>query len=529
MSTEYDVIVVGAGHNGLVCANLLSKKGKRVLVVEAAGEVGGLASTHEFTPGFRVSTAAHLHYGLHPKVNDLCQPEKFGLKFDQRALITKVVNDSGEFVSYQSSNLQGEQVSSSLNGSYISDNQRQEWLAFNQQMRKFSQILYKLADQSPPKIKDRQFDDYKTLFTAGRELNRLSKDDIRQFLRIVGMNIYDLVEESFSSDLLKAAVCFESILGTRLGPRAPNTVFNWLNRHAVMDQCEDGLMQPHGGMGQLCIALKNSAQNNGAEIKLSSRVSRIQVEDNRATGIVLDNGESITAKTIISNADVNQTLLNMVGPSHLDTTIVRRVMHTPMQGTTAKIHLALNRLPDSIASNINEVNARIIHAADPDSIERASNAIKYKSYSDEPVFEVTIPSLNDDSLAPDDMHVMSILIPYVPYEHKNGWRSQKSKFEDMMLQSIDRLLPGTSQTIEFLETLTPQDIEEKLNVTGGHWHHCEIGLERFLMLRPMPGYAQYATPVDGLFLCGADCHPGGDVNGVAGLNAANAVLKRRAS
>ena len=523
MSTQYDIIIVGAGHNGLVCANLLAKKGKQVLLVEASDEVGGLASTHEFTPGFRVSTAAHLHYGLHPKVNKLCQPENFGLKFNQLQLPTKVVNSAGEFVSYQSSN-----SLDSLNGSFISDSQRHEWQEFNRQMRKFSQILYRLADQSPPRIKDRQFDDYKTLFAAGRELKRLSKEDARQFFRIIGMNIYDLVEESFSSELLKAGVCFESVLGTRLGPRAPNTVFNLLNRHAVMDQCENGLMQPQGGMGQLCIALKDSALNNGAEIKLNSCVNTIQVENNKAIGIVLDNGEIIAANTIISNADINQTLLKMVGPRNLDTDIVRRVMHIPMQGTTAKIHLALNRLPDSIANNIEEVNARIIYASDPDSIERASNAIKYKSYSDEPVFEVTIPSLNDNSLAPDNMHVMSILIPYVPYEHKNGWRSQKSKFEDMMLQSIDQLLPGTSSAIEFLETLTPQDIGEKLNVTGGHWHHGEIGLERFLMLRPMPGHSQYSTPVEGLFLCGADCHPGGDVNGVAGLNAANAVLKRRA-
>ena len=524
MSEEFDVIIVGGGHNGLVCANLLSKKGRRVLLLEAADEVGGLASTHEFTPGFSVSTAAHLHYGLHPKVNDLCQPENFELKFSQANLLTKIINSAGEFVSYKSS-----KASDSLNGSNISDDQRHEWQLFNQQMQKFSQILFKLADQSPPKIKDRQFDDYKTLFSAGRELNRLSKDEIRQFLRIVGMNIYDLVEESFSSDLLKAGVCFESILGTRLGPRAPNTVFNWLNRHAVMDQCENGLMQPRGGMGQLCIALKKSAQNNGAEIKLNSRVNSIQVENNHVAGVVLDNGEKIAAATVISNADINQTLLKMVGPGNLDTDIVRRVKHIPMQGATAKIHLALNRLPDSIANKIEKVNARIIYASDPDSIERASNAIKYKTYSDEPIFEITIPSLNDSTLAPEGMHVMSVLIPYVPFEHKNGWRSQKTKFEDMMLQSIDQLLPGTSQTIEFLETLTPQDIEEKSNVTGGHWHHGEIGLERFLMLRPMPGYAQYSTPVDGLFLCGADCHPGGDVNGLAGLNAANAVLKRRAS
>lgn len=522
MSEQYDVIIIGGGHNGLVCANLLAKKARHVLILEASDQVGGLASTHEFSPGFSVSTAAHLHYGLHPKVSELCKPEDFGLKLTQRELLTKVVNSAGEYVSYQGAN-----QPDSLGGSYISAKQRTEWSEFCQQMQKFSHILYTLADQSPPKIKDRRFEDYRTLFTAGRELNRLSKNEIRQFLRIIGMNIHDLVEESFSSDLLKAGVCFESILGTRLGPRAPNTVFNWLNRHAIMDQCSDGLTLPAGGMGQLCAALKNSAQNNGVEIKLNSRVSKIQVTENHVSGVQLDNGDAYFASTVVSNADIKQTMLSMVGPQNLDTDVVRRVMHIPMQGTTAKMHLALDSLPPSIANNMAQVNARIIYASDPDAIERASNAIKYRTYSDEPVFELIIPSLNDASLAPQGMHVMSVLIPYVPYDHKNSWLKQKSKFEDMMLQRIEQLLPGTVDTIKFLETLVPQDIETKLNVSGGHWHHGEIGLERFLMLRPMPGHAQYSTSVEGLFLCGADCHPGGDVNGTAGLNAANAVLKRR--
>ena len=524
MTETYDVIVVGGGHNGLVCANLLAKNGKRVLLVEAGSQVGGLASSHEFTPGFKVSTAAHLYYGLHPKVQELCRPEDFGLEMAHRDISTKVVNRSGEFVSYQSGNPVG-----SLNGSTVSDGHRDEWDKFNQQMQKFSRILYKLSDKNPPKLKERRFDDYKTLFSAGRELNRLSRTDMRQFLRIVGMNIYDLVQESFSSDLLKAGVCFEAILGTRLGPRAPNTVFNWLNRHAVMDQCPHGLMQPVGGMGSVCLALKSSAEQYGATIKLDSRVKRIVIKNNRVTGIELDNGDAFSADTVVSNVDINQTLLNLVGPQNLDTDIVRRVRHIPMLGTTAKMHLALQRLPESIANNLDQVNARLLFACDPDTIERASNAIKYKTYSDEPVFELTIPSVADAALAPQDGHVISVLIPYVPYSHKNGWQTRKSKFEDMMLQRIDQLLPGTTREVEFVETLTPQDIEEKLNVTGGHWHHGEIGLERFLMLRPMPGHARYATPVDGLFLCGADCHPGGDVNGAAGLNAARTVLKRSVS
>lgn len=522
MSDQYDVIVVGAGHNGLVCANVLASKGNQVLVLEAGSRVGGLASSHEFTPGFSVSTAAHLHYGLHPAVSDLCKPQAFGLKIVQHNLPTKVVNGAGHFVSFL-----GGDHGDGIGGTFIDDKQRDEWSEFNGEMYKYSEILFKLSDRLPPKIKNRRYDDTLTLLAAGRALTKLSKNEMRQFLRIIGMNVYDLVGEYLSSDLLKAGLCFEAILGTRLGPRAPNTVFNWLNRRAVMNQCGDGLSIPSGGMGLICEALKNSAQERGVEVKVNSRVDSIKIDGNRVRGVQLENGEIYSAGTVISNADIRQTMLTMVGSQLLDTDFVRRVMHIPMHGTTAKMHLALGRLPSSVENNPAEANARIIYASDPDAVERASNAIKYRTYSDEPVFELTIPSLNDVSLAPDGMHVISVLIPYVPYDHKNGWVSQKSKFEDLILQQIDHLLPGTLNAVEFVETLTPQDIEQKLNVSGGHWHHGEIGLERFLMLRPVPGHAQYSTPVDGLFLCGADCHPGGDVNGAAGLNAARAVLKRK--
>lgn len=524
MTEQYDVIIVGAGHNGLVCASLLAREGKRVLVAEAGGQVGGLASSREFAPGFTVSTAAHIHYGLHPKVEEVCQPEKHGLEFSSIEMETKVVNQAGEFFSYQTGH-----SAQYLSGSKVSEHQGQEWDEFMRQMQQFSQILYSLADQAPPKLKHRGLEDYKTLFKAARELRGLSKDDMRQFLRIIGMNVYDLVDERLSSDLAKAGVCFESILGTRLGPRAPNTVFNWLNRRAITDRSPGGLRLPAGGMGRFSSALQSDAVKHGVDILLNCRVKRIQIKSNRVRGVELENGEVYGCETVVSNADINQTLLTLVGPQNLDTEIVRRVRHIPMQGTTAKMHLALNRLPSAIAKNPAKLNARIVYAPDPDTIERASNAIKYRTYSDEPVFELVIPSMRDASLAPEGMHVISLLIPYVPYDHKNGWQSQKSKFEDMMLQRIDGLLPGTSREVEFLETLTPADIEEKHNVTGGHWHHGEIGLERFLMLRPMPGHARYEMPVDGLFLCGADCHPGGDVNGAAGLNAARAVLNRRVS
>ena len=522
MSNQYDVIIIGAGINGLVCANILANKGRKVLMLEANKQTGGLACTREFAPGFKVSSAAHLYYGLHPQIYKLCGLQDSAIEFAARNVSTLVINQNKEFINY----LSGENPKTIYSNS-LSNQQTQDWQDFNQQMQLFSDILFGLTDKIPPRFKNGSLQDYKTLLNTGLKLKRLDKQDLRQFLRIIGMNVYDLVDESFTSNLQKAAVCFESILGTRLGPRAPNTVYNWLNRYSIINRQASGLSLPKGGMGALSQSLADNALDKGVDISISSRVARILVADNQAIGIELTGGEKYAAGQIVSNADIKQTMMSMVGPGNLDTDVVRRVSHIPMQGTTAKIHLALSQLPESITHNDNDFNARIIYAPDADFIERASNPIKYKEYAHEPVFEITFPSFRDSSLAPAGKHIMSVLIPYVPFEHKDGWNSRKERFENHMVEQIEHVFPGIHATIEHVETLIPPDIEQQFNVTGGHWHHGEIGLERFMMLRPAPRFAQYKTPVNGLFLCGADCHPGGDVNGIAGMNSAKAVLQNQ--
>ena len=522
MSNQYDVIIIGAGHNGLVCANILSKKGRKVLVVEASKDIGGMAVSREFAPGFKVSACSHLLYGLHPDVYKSCDFDNSDIEFAATNIDTLLINQNREFINYSSGS-----ESQIIYSSSLSENETQVWNEFQLQMRKFSDILFSLHNKVPPKLKNGSLQDYKTLFNAGLKLRRLDKKDLRQFLRIIGMNIYDLADENFSSDLLKAAISYESILGTRLGPRAPNTVYNWLNRSSIINQNESGICLPQGGMGEISKILANNAMNKGVDISISSRVAKILISDNEAKGIELVNGEKFAANVIISNADIKSTMLNLVGAANLDTDVVRRVSHIPMHGSTAKIHLALSNLPESITHNSDDFRSRIIYAPDSDYIERASNAIKYNEYSTEPIFELTIPSAIDATLADDGKHVMSVLIPYVPYQHKNGWENEKDRFENHILEHIEYVFPGIRVSIEHVETLTPIDIEQQFNITGGHWHHGEIGLERFMMLRPAPGFAQYKTPIDGLFLCGADCHPGGDVNGVAGLNSANSILKSK--
>ncbi len=505
MSTQYDAIMIGAGHNGLVCANALAQKGKRVLVLEANSQVGGMSVTREFSKGFKASVVSHLLYGLHPRAQQYA-PAVYGGANEVLTPVETLIVDS--------------------KGGWLKLSESSDWHTFSQEMKGFSSVLYQLTDQVPPRIKETGLNDMKALLGAGWQLRKLDREGKRKFLRIIGMNVYDLADESFEDDLLKSALCFEAILGTRLGPRAPNTLYNWLNRRAIIDQLPAGVCSVSGGLGEVSEALAQHAIEQGVEIRTGKTVSKVLVEDNQASGVQLEGGEQIKANLLISNADIKTTMLGLVGPQILDTQVVRKVKHIPMQGSTAKIHIALNELPASFTGDQDDLNARIICADSPDDIERASNGIKYGEFGAQLPFEVTIPSINDPTLAPDGKHVMSVLIPYVPYENWIGWDKQKAIFKKQIMNKLDQLLPGTQAAASKVEVLLPSDIETLCNVSGGHWHHGEIGLERFMMLRPTAGFGQYETCVKGLYLCGAGCHPGGDINGAAGLNAARAILRR---
>ncbi|MFT5275524.1 MAG: phytoene dehydrogenase-like protein [Saprospiraceae bacterium] len=523
MSKQYDVIIIGAGHNGLVCANALAEKGQRVLVLEANDQVGGMAITREFAKGYRASAISHLLYGLHPRA--------------QQYAPALYANDDSPLTPVDT-------IMSNTQGDWVKLEDSTRWSKFNDEMKGFSSVLYQLSDQVPPRLKETGLNDIKALLGAGWQARKLKQEGVRKLLRIIGMNVYDLADESFDdtlaantssngasadNDLLKSALCFESIIGTRLGPRAPNTVYNWLNRRAIIDQLPSGVCSVSGGMGAVSEALAQHAVAQGVEIRTHSAVIKILVEDNRATGVQLEGGEEILADLLISNADIKTTMLGLVGPQIVETQVVRKVNHIPMQGSTAKIHIALNELPSSFTGDQADLNARIICADTHDGIERASNGIKYGEFAEQLPFEVSIASIDDPSLAPEGKHVMSVLIPYVPYENRIGWATQKTKFKNQMMNQLEALLPGTKAAASKVEVLLPSDIEAQCNVTGGHWHHGEIGLERFMMLRPTSGFGQYETSVNNLYLCGADCHPGGDVNGAAGLNAARAILRRTQS
>lgn len=504
-------IIIGAGHNGLICASYLAKAGKQVTVLEAADQVGGAAITREFAPGFKVSAGAHLLYMLDKNVRQELSLASAGLSFSQQDMKTAALAADGNHLVITGDSLQGANISS--------DDQTamKEYLRF---MKRFAGIFNKLNNRIPPRVGTKNRSDLLGLAKMALDIRMLGRDDMREFMRIAAINIYDILQENFDNPLLKGALSLDGVLGTNLGPRSNNSVFCALHRLSGLQ----GMALPRGGMGAVSDALAAAATKQGATIRTSATVSRILMNGDRVSGVELEGGEQISAGTVVSNADPKTTFMELLGARNLEAGFVRKIQNIRMRGNAAKLHLALDSAPEFKGLNQNLLGERLLIAPDLEYVERAFNHSKYGEYSIKPVAEIIIPSLQDDSLAPPGKHVLSAVVQYAPYQLKAGWSEAKAAFTDRVIDLLALYAPGIREQIVHTELLTPVDIEREFRITGGHWHHGELAIDQFLMLRPAPGATQYASPVNGLFLCGAGSHPGGGVMGSAGRNAANAIL-----
>jgi phytoene dehydrogenase-like protein len=518
---SYDHIVIGAGHNGLTCAAYLAKSGARVLVLEARGQAGGASVTAALAPGFRSSACAHLLYQLHPKiVTDLALAQQ-GLAFAAKDLPTIVLGDDGAALRIQGDAASGE----------ISARDAAAWPLFFKRLKKIAKHLQPMLLMAPPRLAGRDFAQTVDLLKLGLAIRSLGRADMREFLRIAAMNVYDLAADNFESPLLKARIAADAVLGTNLGPRSPGTVLSLLYRlTGAIDNVQGALALPKGGMGAVTAALAKAATAKGAEIRLNARVARINVEDHKAVGVTLESGETIAAANIISNAGPAATMAGLVGAKHIDAGFQRDVSKIRAKGAAAKLNLALDRAPAFAGLTEADLAGRILIGGSVEAIEEAFDASKYGGWSKAPMMEIVIPSMTDASLAPAGAHVLSAIVQYAPYRVTGGWAANREAFLADALARLEALAPGIRASVVAHDLKTPADLEAEYGMPGGHWHHGELAIDQLLMLRPVAGAARYAMPVDGVFLCGAGCHPGGGVMGAAGYNAARAVLaKRRAA
>jgi len=487
-------------------------------VLEAASEIGGAAGNREIAPGFTVSACAHLLHSLHPKIIADLELVRHGLAFAASDMPTVALDTGAGHVV-----LHRDQVTNSLKAHSAAD--AAALPVFYRRLLGFAATLRPFLTAVPPRLSGGSRQDRFTLIKLGWAIRKLGRREMREFLRIIGMNVADILDEAFESDLVKGALALDGVLGTNFGPRSPGSVFTLLYRLAgEVNGLRGALAQPRGGMGAVTQALAKAGRANGAEIRSNTPVARILVEEDRACGVELQSGERFAAPVVVSNADPRVTFLSLLGPQYLDTGFVRRISNLRQRGLAAKLNLALDGLPSFIGLGQADLGGRLVIAPGIDYLERAFNHSKYGEYSQHPAIEITIPSIHDRSLAPEGKHVLSAVIQYAPYDLKENWDDARDGFTDKVIETITAYAPDLAGLILARQTLTPLDLERDYGMTGGHWHHGDLALDQLMMLRPVPGAAQYATPLAGLYLCGAGAHPGGGVMGAAGRNAAQQVM-----
>ena len=512
---RYDSIIIGAGHNGLVCAAYLARSGQRVLVLEAANAAGGLGANREFHPGFYASVAHSVSHFSSKIANDL-NLAAHGSEKTSDSLPTIGLSSEREHVIVHQGSVSGTDAVDA-----------DAYLKYSQLMHRFAAVLSPSWLKKMPRIGSTDMSDLLTFGRLGLNLRMLGKKDMQEFLRVASLPARDLMDEYFDNEVLKATLSWDGLIGAKLAPRSPNSaVLAMLYRMAGDSRGAHAI--PAGGVNGLIEALSGSATASGAEIRCSTKVGRVLIDGTSdgliAKGVQLADGDDIAADRVISATDPQRTFLNLVGVENLDIGFTNRIRRLRCEGYVAKLHLALDDLPEF--DGLERPDGRMIIAPDMDAIEFAFDDAKYGECSAKPVMEVVLPSLHDASLAADGKHVLSAHVMYVPHKLKGGWANvARDQICERAIDTIAEYAPRIREQIIHAEFLTPFDLAKDYRVTGGHWHHTEFTMDQMLMMRPTYEAAQYSTPIPGLFLCGAGSHPGGDITGAAGHNAAREILR----
>ena len=519
MNNQYDTIVIGGGHNGLVTAVYLAKAGQKVLVLEARDVLGGAAATEEVWPGFKVNTGA-ADAGMFQEtiVKDLFL-KMHGLEFRQSPAAVFAPQPDG-----RSLTLWRDEAKTVGEIARFSPRDAERYPAFARQVGRFAAVLQGMMLQTPPDLMALGLGDA-GWGKVGWQLKRLGGPEMMEFMRVLPLAAQEYLDDWFESNALKGAIGADAITGNQLGPRAAGTTLmlfyqhinGWLNGRS-----------PLGGIGQLSAALASAARQFGAEIRTGTAVAHIQVnDDGQATGVLLADGSEIAARTVVSNADPRRTFFDLVGPQKLEPRFMRAVRNIIYRGCTAKLNLALSGLPEFVGqSDEAQLTGRIRLAPSLTYLEKAADDAKYGRISAHPFLDATIPTLTDPTLAPAGQHIMTITMQYAPYCLRDGdWTSEREALGDLILDALAPYSPNLQSLISHRQILTPLDWEQTVGLTEGSIHHGQMGLEQLLVMRPVSAWGQYRTPIENLYLCGAGTHPGGGVTGAPGYNAAREVLK----
>jgi len=521
-----DLVVIGAGVNGLTAAALLAKAGLKPVVLERRPRVGGAAVTEEFHPGFKASTVAHTAGPFRASLIEELGLARHGLSLIEVEPRVFAPSPDGRSVT-----LWGDPRQTAAGLSSISAKDAQAWPEFHASLTRLSAVLGRVLSVTPPDLDEPSFAQAWPFLGIGIDFRRLGRKDGQNLLRWGPMAVADFVQEWFETPLLNAVLAARGIHGAFAGPWSAGTTANLLLQAAASGGNGAGsTVFVKGGLGALTEALAAAARSFGAEIRTGAEVAQILTKDGAASGVVLAGGEEITTRAVVSAVDLPRTFLRMLDPALLDPDDVRRVRNYRIQGMASKVNFALAGLPafagQKGADAATALRGRIHIGADIDTLERAFDAAKYGAPSPRPYLDLTIPSLSDPGLAPAGQHVLSAYVQYTPYRLKTGtWKERAGEVADATSRLLEEYAPGFGSLVLGRQVLTPLDLEETYGLTGGHPSHGEPALDQLFVTRPLLGWARYRSPIAGLYLCSAGTHPGGGVTGGPGQNAAREIAK----